>query len=331
MNFIKLLENWYKINKRDLPWRETLDPYNIWISEIIFQQTRINQGYNYYLNFISKFPTLDNLAKATEDEVLQSWQGLGYYSRAHNLHFSAKYICSELRGRFPSTFADILTLKGVGKYTAAAIASISFHEKVPAIDGNAFRVYSRLFNCNKDISKASTFTYFFNLMTPLMPENPGDFNQAIMDLGSLICTPTNPSCPKCPVQTECLAHKNNTQSTLPVKTSTLKIKDESIHYAYFNCAGKFLLKKRDNKSIWKGLYEFPLFIDEYKKEYEIINTEKLHHKLSHRNLSISISEFSIKEKALYDIANKIQAIVLTKKELKSYAMPKPLEIFLQYN
>ncbi len=329
MNFIILLQKWYKKNKRPLPWRETSNPYNIWISEIIFQQTRINQGFSYYVNFIQKFPDLQSLASASEDEVLQAWQGLGYYSRAHNLHFTAQHIYFVLKGIFPSTYSEILKLKGVGKYTAAAIASISFNEKIPAIDGNAFRVYSRIFNSDKDISKTSTFNYFFDLMKPIMPSHPGDFNQAIMDLGSSICTPSNPDCKNCPVNTECLAYKENNQNNLPVKSSLTKVKEQKIHYAFITHSNYFLLKKRDKISIWKGLYEFPQFESDF-KNFDIIRTHTIKHKLSHRDLTISISEIHIKSKEFYDIANRLNAIILTKKQLPDYALPKPLEKFLSY-
>lgn len=330
MNFISLLQKWYKINKRLLPWRETLSPYNIWISEIIFQQTRINQGYEYYLNFIQRFPNVEVLANAAEDEVLNSWQGLGYYSRAHNLHFTAKYIVNELNGIFPDSYNEIIKLKGIGKYTAAAIASISFNEKVPALDGNAFRVYSRVFGSEKDISKSSTFNYFFDLIKPLMPENPGDFNQAIMDFGSMVCSPLHPKCDQCIIQEECLAYTNNLQNVLPIKSSSVKIKEESIHYAYLFCKDLTLIKKRNNNSIWKGLYEFPLF-DQNFKNYQIIHNHQIKHKLSHRLLTITISEIEIDENDFYQVAHKINAIILNKNNLKSYAFPKPMENFLFYN
>jgi A/G-specific adenine glycosylase len=330
VNFISLLQKWYKNNKRLLPWRETRSPYNIWISEIIFQQTRINQGHDYYLNFVKRFPDIEVLANASEDEVLNSWQGLGYYSRAHNLHFTAKYISRNLNGVFPATYDEIIKLKGIGKYTAAAIASISFNEKTPAIDGNAFRVYSRIFCSEKDISKSSTFKYFFDLIKPLMPENPGDFNQAIMDFGSLVCTPLNPKCNQCIIQEECLAYKNNSQNVLPVKSSFIKIKEEKIHYAYLFYKNLTLIKKRNNNSIWKGLYEFPLYDSNFKK-YGIIHNHRIKHKLSHRFLTITISEIEIDEDEFYQVANKINAIILNKNNLKSYAFPKPMENFLFYN
>lgn len=330
MNFISLLNKWYKKNKRPLPWRKTSDPYNIWISEIIFQQTRIEQGTNYYNNFIRKFPNLEKLALSTEDEVLHMWKGLGYYSRAHNLFFTAQHIYNDLEGIFPSTYSDILKLKGIGKYTAAAIASISFNEKIPAIDGNAFRVYSRFFNSEKDISKSSTFKYFFNLMLPLMPDNPGDFNQAIMDLGAIICSPSNPKCIICPIQVDCIAYKLNNQKTLPIKSSYKKITELNIHYAYVKCHREILIIKRGYNDIWKGLYEFPKFKDIH-ENYKISNTYTTTHKLTHKILHITISEINLESPEFYTIAKALNATILDKKQLKLYAFPKPLDFFLLYN
>lgn len=330
MNFINLLDKWYEKNKRPLPWRKTSNPYNIWISEIIFQQTRINQGIDYYNNFIHKFPDLKSLALSSEDEVLHAWKGLGYYSRAHNLYFTAKHIYNDRNGIFPSTYSEILKLKGIGKYTAAAIASISFNEKVPAIDGNAFRVYSRVFNSNKDISKLSTFNYFFNLMLPLMPHNPGDFNQAVMDLGAMICLVANPKCEICPIQKDCNAYKEGTQKELPVKSSTIKVTEQDIHYAYVTCQNKVLIIKRGYKDIWKGLYEFPKFKD-IPSNQNSKNTYTTTHKLTHKILHITISEINLPSGEFHAIAKALNAIILDKKQLQLYAFPKPLDFFLLYN
>ncbi|MDR3272093.1 MAG: A/G-specific adenine glycosylase [Flavobacteriaceae bacterium] len=327
MNFIIYLLNWYEKNQRKFPWRNTRNPYQIWVSEIIFQQTRINQGYEYFLNFIDKFPDIQTLAAASEDEVLHVWQGLGYYSRAHNLHFSAKFVCSELHGNFPDSYEKILQLKGIGGYTAAAIASIAFGERVPAIDGNAFRVYSRIFNSERDISKTRTFNYFFHLMKPLMPENAGDFNQAVMDLGAMICLPTNPKCEICPIQTECIAFCAKNQQNLPVKSSNLVIKTVSLHYVFVTDSQNFLAKKRSQSGIWKGLYEFPEMNDDFrqKKNVEIRN---LTHKLTHRILDITISKIEVKSRQLQHFALAENCLIIPVNERKNYAFPKPLENFL---
>ena len=201
------ISQWYSLNARDLPWRRTQNPYEIWISEIVLQQTRVEQGKNHYINLIEKFPDIKTLADAEIDEVLLYWKGLGYYSRAINLHKAAKQVMEDFGGVFPSTFNEILKLKGVGKYTAAAISSICFNENIPAIDGNFYRVLSRIFADDYDVSSTKAYQYFYELALLVMPEkNPRDFNQAIMDLGSGICKPKNPNCEVCPVQQDCLAY-----------------------------------------------------------------------------------------------------------------------------
>src|SRR5690606_29978884 len=208
MTFNSLILIWSDKNKRNLPWRNTRDPYQIWLSEIILQQTRVIQGTNYFLAFTEKFPRIENLANAQEQEILRLWQGLGYYSRARNLHFTAKHIVKELNGKFPDSFQELLKLKGVGEYTAAAIASIAFNETVPAVDGNVFRVFSRYFNIHRDISLPKTRKYFFELGKETIDQNrPGDFNQAVMELGATVCTPKNPKCEICPVNESCEALK----------------------------------------------------------------------------------------------------------------------------
>ena len=192
------LISWYKKNKRDLPWRNTSDPYKIWLSEIILQQTQVVQGLNYYIKFTETFPTVVDLANAPEDKVMRLWQGLGYYSRARNLHKTAQYVASELSGVFPETYIDLLKLKGVGEYTAAAIASFSYNEAVPVVDGNVFRVLSRYFDVETDIAQASAKKEFVALAFEVMPkDNPAIFNQAIMEFGALQCVPKSPDCSIC--------------------------------------------------------------------------------------------------------------------------------------
>lgn len=210
----RLLE-WYRNNARDLPFRQTKDPYKIWICEIVFQQTRINQGLNHYNNFIERFPDVKTLAEAEENEVLLYWKGLGYYSRAINIHKAAQQIMNDYQGVFPSRYEEILKLKGVGKYTAAAVFSICFNGKMPAVDGNFYRVLSRLFADDFDISSSKAFSYFSELAQLVMPENVGDFNQAMMDIGSEICKPKNPLCGECPLNEDCLAFA--TQKSLIIR------------------------------------------------------------------------------------------------------------------
>ncbi|TWP26732.1 A/G-specific adenine glycosylase [Apibacter muscae] len=331
VNFISLLDKWYQTNKRQLPWRKTTHPYNIWISEIILQQTRVNQGINYYNNFISTFPDIESLANASEDQVLNQWKGLGYYSRAHNIHLSAKYIFKDLNNIFPNTFQEILKLKGVGKYTAAAVASISFNEKIPAIDGNAFRVYSRIFNSDKDISKQTTFNYFFNLLKTVIPNNPGDFNQSIMDFGSLICIPKKPNCEICPICMECLAFKNSNQNILPINKSVIKRTEKIINYVHITCNDQLLVIKRDNSSIWKGLYEFPIYKKSLFENFDSDGIYSIKHQLSHIDLFIYIHILRITENEFFKLSKILKAKIIYKNEINSLAFPKPLENYLFFN
>ena len=306
MNFSNLLVYWYLQNKRELPWRETQNPYKIWLSEVILQQTRVNQGISYYYNFINNYPTVFDLAKAKENDILKLWQGLGYYSRARNLHFSAKYILDELNGVFPSNYSELLILKGVGDYTASAIASICFNENKAVVDGNVYRVLSRYFNINTPINSSKGIKDFKELAQLLIDETqPGNHNQAIMELGAVICKPQNPLCEVCPLNESCLALKKQSIKNLPVK-----IKKQSIKKRYFNYLviitknKKTILVKRTNNGIWKNLYEFPLIetTEEVGMKDLIVNNEFLNftkdlvfnlqnyneksiiHKLSHQHL-----------------------------------------------
>ena len=223
-DFNLLITNWYRQNKRDLPWRLTTDPYKIWLSEIILQQTRVDQGLSYYLKFVKEFPTIQALANASEQQVLALWQGLGYYSRARNLHFTAKTISNELNGKFPNSFTSLKKLKGIGDYTAAAIASFSYNEITPVVDGNVYRVLSRVFNIATPIDSSQGKKLFYELAGELISkENPGEFNQSIMEFGALWCKPQNPKCEDCPLQENCLAFENDTVKLLPVKDKKIKI------------------------------------------------------------------------------------------------------------
>ena len=227
----KKLTKWYDSNARQLPWRENQLPYNIWISEIVLQQTQVKQGLGHYLRFIERFPTVVELHNASEDDVLLYWKGLGYYSRAINLHKAAQQVMEDFGGAFPESFSEILKLKGVGKYTAAAVSSICFDEKVPAIDGNFYRVLSRVFADDFDVSSPKAYAYFYELALLIMPEeNPGNFNQAIMDLGSEICKPKNPQCQVCPIQENCLAYETGKVLDFPVKSKKVKAVDLKLHY-----------------------------------------------------------------------------------------------------
>lgn len=316
MNFSKTLIKWYLQNKRDLPWRNTTNPYHIWLSEIMLQQTRVAQGLPYFLSFTSSFPTVFDLADADEEQVLKLWQGLGYYSRARNLHGTAKHIASELNGIFPDNYNDLLKLKGVGEYTAAAIASFSHNEVVPVVDGNVFRVLSRYFDVETDIASSGAKKEFTALAKELIPEdNPAIFNQAIMEFGALQCVPKNPDCEICVLNSGCLALKYNKVNELPVKLKKTKVRNRYFNYIVFLDENQdLIIRKRIEKGIWHNLYEFPLIeteqdcdfesisrliFDKYREKNDILsikplNKSKILHKLSHQHLFVDFYEVKVK-------------------------------------
>ena len=229
MSFNSNLINWFDKNKRELPWRKSNDPYKIWLSEIILQQTQVKQGLPYYNKFLENYPTVYELARSTEDEVLKNWQGLGYYSRARNLHSTAKYIVRELNGVFPKKYIDLIKLKGVGDYTASAIASICFDESVAVLDGNVFRVLSRYFGIEIPVNSTQGIKHFKNLAKSLLPKRIGDYNQVVMEFGALQCKPKSPNCRICPINVNCVAFATKNTKNLPIKIKRSKIKDR-----YFN-------------------------------------------------------------------------------------------------
>jgi len=308
MIFSNLLTQWYLQNKRDLPWRKTADPYPIWLSEIMLQQTRVAQGTPYFLSFTNVFPTVFDLANADEEQVLKLWQGLGYYSRARNLHKTAQYVAYELNGVFPATYNDLLKLKGIGEYTAAAIASFSYNEAVPVVDGNVFRVLSRYFDIDTDIALASAKKEFAALAFELMPkDNPALFNQAIMEFGALQCVPKSPNCTICVFNESCAALQKKKVDQLPVKSKKLKVRNRYFNYIVVSDElGNTIIQKRTAKGIWHNLYEFPLIEtdkvedfdciaehiqNDFSKVYPIIsimefNEQSIIHKLSHQHLYI---------------------------------------------
>lgn len=306
ITFSKRLIRWYLNSKRDLPWRNTGNPYFIWLSEIIMQQTRVAQGLPYYQKFISKYPTVHHLAEATEEEVLKTWQGLGYYSRARNLYATAKYISKERKGVFPDTYSDLLKLKGVGDYTASAIASICFNLPEAVVDGNVFRVLSRIFGIATPINSGMGKREFKELAQKLIDsKNPGDFNQAIMEFGAIQCVPRNPVCTGCIFQKECFAYQNERIQEFPVKLKSKLVKRRYFNYIIPLSPEKTtLLFKRTENDIWKKLYEFPLIetqkkigIKELKTHPEFnkfdkwdiqsvyaYNDKAIVHKLSHQHI-----------------------------------------------
>jgi A/G-specific adenine glycosylase len=258
-DFAKKIIEWYREYKRNLPWRETKDPYKIWLAEIILQQTRVAQGFPYYLKFIEHFPDVFALASAREEEVLRLWQGLGYYSRARNLHRTAKEVAHTHKGVFPDNFIDLQKLPGVGSYTAAAIASICFLEPVPVIDGNVYRVLARVFGIELDIAAHQSKEYFFWKASELISkDHPDEFNQAIMDFGATHCTPRNPACEECIFKRSCVAFARDLQNKLPVKTKKPKSRKRYFYYFVLKQGRKLAMRKREGKDIWRALYDFQL-------------------------------------------------------------------------
>ena len=333
---------WYKKNKRDLPWRHTKNSYIIWISEILLQQTRVKQAIGYFNRFVAQFPDVQMLADAKEEEVLKYWQGLGYYSRARNLHYSARYIVNELGGIFPQQYNDIIKLKGVGEYTAAAIASFAFDEKVSAIDGNVYRVLSRIFNISLAVNSGKGKKVFREIAETLIEnQQPGEFNQAMIEFGALLCKPLNPLCSECPVLEVCLAYNNGVILERPVKNKSQVLKKRYFAYLFIKSGERVLIKKRTQKDIWKGLYEFPLIetMSEIKTEELIFSEQWLNiigksfelikvippvlHRLSHQLLNVT---FYIVKLSEFQKQSFYEDILLS--DLETYPVPKVIENFI---
>lgn len=336
---------WYKQHKRELPWRTTQDPYFVWISEIILQQTRVNQGLDYYFNFTKAFPTIHHLANADEDEVLRLWQGLGYYSRARNMHKTAKTISIDLNGEFPTTYNELLKLKGVGPYTAAAISSFCFNEHRTVVDGNVFRVLSRLFAIHTPINSTKGKKEFEELAHSLNDgTNSAEFNQAIMEFGALHCKPKQPLCNTCIFSDNCMALQNQEVTILPKKEKKLKIKERYLNFMMIiDTNGQTVIKKRTDNDIWKGLYQFPivetlakvdidfLFKDDATTAFiqnqgvKISNHQEITHQLTHQKLHISITQILISQ--LKEPLTK-GYLKINENQLKDFAFPKPLHSFI---
>lgn len=334
-NFTNSLINWYSIVKRDLPWRDTKNPYNIWLSEIILQQTRIDQGLPYYNNFVEQYPDVKTLSEAGEQDVLKLWEGLGYYSRARNLHATAKYVTQELNEKFPDNYEGLLKLKGIGPYTAAAIASISFNEAVPVIDGNVFRFISRHFGVEKDISEQKNRKFFEQVLNQMIPrDDPGAFNQAVMEFGATVCKPS-PDCGNCPFIQSCYAYKNGKQKQLPVKLGKTKVRELYIAYLIFDSGVETLMRSR-NSSIWTGLFEFhniespgPIdpeeiqnLISGYKNAKIKEISSEVKHLLSHRKLWVTFYQISISESQITEISKDLNLTKYSWEEVLTLPRPK---------
>jgi A/G-specific adenine glycosylase len=340
LNFTSALLSWYDQHARALPWRGSRDPYIIWVSEIIFQQTRIEQGTGYFLRFTERLPDLASLAAAEEDEVLRLWQGLGYYSRARNMLFTARHIRENLGGIFPSDFDSIKKLKGVGDYTASCIASICFGQVHAAVDGNVYRVLSRLSAEKTPIDSTRGQILFKKLAQQLISlDRPGDFNEAIMDLGATVCKPRNPACSVCPAMTMCKAYEMNLQAELPVKAPALKKSASVMNYLLLKKGEDILIQKREGKGIWNGLYELPMvpgdldtsaLVAECISLYgfepgEMKEINRVKHVLSHAELDIRFYEI----KANIPVSlSETRLLLVPAKSIDQYPFPKPLVDFL---
>ncbi|MEK9517454.1 MAG: A/G-specific adenine glycosylase [Flavobacteriaceae bacterium] len=341
MSFHKKLLDWYKENRRPFPWRENTKPYNVWLSEIILQQTRAAQGLPYYESFISNFPTVEQLAAAKEDHVMKLWQGLGYYSRARNLHATAKTITHQYHGRFPNDFNQIKSLKGIGDYTASAIASICFGQEQAVVDGNVYRVLSRIFGMDQPIDASGAHKIFKEKAQNLIKgAAPGDFNQAMMEFGALQCVPKNPNCQDCIFKNQCIAFQQAKVGLLPVKANKVKVKNRYLHFFVLIDESKnTLLQKREGNGIWQNLYQFPL-IETFAKqkhyqqgqlksllaEHQITsdfvidkwNDEPIFHKLTHQHLEINFWIVKLSESTNLDTQSS---------QIQDYPMPKVLQNF----
>ena len=322
MSFALTLLSWFRENGRDLPWRQTRDPYAIWLSEIILQQTQVRQGWEYWERFMRRWPTVEVLAAATEDEVLREWQGLGYYSRARNLHYAARQIVE--RGGFPTTIAEIKQLKGVGDYTAAAIGSIAFGLPAAVVDGNVYRVLSRYFGIETPINTTEGKKLFAALAQEQLPsQEPSAYNQAIMDFGAIQCTPQSPDCSVCPLMEGCEAFRTARTAELPVKLKTLKIRERHLVYIYIRYKGQTAIHRRGAGDIWQGLWEPWLVDDEPKVPYgAMVLRQNVKHVLTHRVL---FADFY-----LWEPDNRPELppdyIWISEADIDNYALPRLIEI-----
>ena len=323
MDFSNILLTWFRENGRDLPWRGTQDPYAIWLSEIILQQTQVKQGWDYWERFMHRWPTVEDLAAATEDEVLREWQGLGYYSRARNLHFAAKQIVE--MGGFPQTIEGLRSLKGVGDYTAAAIGSIAFGLPAAVVDGNVYRVLARHFGIDTPINSTEGKNTFAALAQNLLPTHcAGTYNQAIMDFGAIQCTPASPSCSSCPLMESCDAFRTGRVGQLPVKKKTLQVRERHLSYIYIRCKGYVAIHRRGPGDIWQGLWEPFLESEAYKSQIDGVQIrlrEGVKHVLTHQVLLADFSLLITEKKPQLPS----DYIWVSEDELDKYGVPRLVE------
>jgi A/G-specific adenine glycosylase len=341
----KGLIDWFLKHKRDLPWRQTNDPYCIWISEVILQQTRVNQGIDYYYRFIERFPNVSSLANADVEEVLKLWQGLGYYSRARNLHAASRQIINEFGGIFPKDVEKLRLLKGVGNYTSSAIASIAFEVAVPVVDGNVYRVIARFIADDTPIGSSKAYTLYYNVVKKMMGKSvPSLFNQALMELGALVCTVNNPDCNFCPLAISCKAFKNALTGVLPVKAKKVAVRKRYFYYVVMQSGKQLIMNKRHENDIWNSLFDFPLIETKEEKTYDNIvemlrdssfinfktlTIEKISpiikHKLTHQTIYVTFIRIKL-EKITQKLVSKFQVWQIEK--LSQLAVPKVIEKYL---
>ena len=340
-----ILIAWYEEHFRELPWRSTTDPYRIWISEVILQQTRVAQGLEYYHRFIERFPDLRTLAESPEDDVLRYWQGLGYYSRARNIHAAAKDMVARFQGNFPDTYEGVRSLKGIGDYTAAAIVSFAYGLPYAAVDGNVYRWLSRLFHIDLPIDSGEGKKYFAELAQSILPEGRAAvYNQAAMEFGALQCVPKSPDCTVCPFADRCLALADGTVDKLPVKRGKTEVKPRWFNYLVIRCGSKTLLGRRAGKDIWQNLYEYPLIetgcpvdfseLEEteiFRRLFEGVGEVRLNrttvmpkHILSHRVIHTVFYEFEVSG---FSPAMRNVYLEVPEKELDRYAVSRLIDLY----
>ncbi len=324
--FADTLISWYEDHKRDLPWRGEPDPYKIWVSEIILQQTRVQQGWDYYLRFIDNFPDVKALAEADEDRVLKVWQGLGYYSRARNMHAAAREIMEKHGGHFPNEYDKILSLKGIGNYTAAAISSIAFGLPYPAVDGNVIRIVSRIFGICDDVTQPVVVKKITAICEmEIDNKRPGVFNQAAMDFGAIQCVPRNPDCDECPFQSSCYAYNNHLVDILPVKKKKAESKHRYFHYTVYLSDNQTIIEKRTGSDIWRNMYQFPL-TETDSEEYADKPLFSIREVLSHQIIHAAFYVKTVKK--LPKLSQ--NQLVIPFDDMEKYPMPKIMTEFLNY-
>jgi A/G-specific adenine glycosylase len=341
---------WYNVNKRDLPWRNTRNPYQIWVSEIILQQTKVDQALSYYIKFNEEFPDIKTLANASQEKILKVWQGLGYYSRARNMHYTAKYIVNELNSIFPDSFAGLIKLKGIGNYTAAAIASFAYNERVAAVDGNVLRVLSRIFSEKTSINSTKGKKIFDELANELIKyQDPGTFNQAMMEFGALQCVPKNPKCINCPINSACQGFIADQVNNLPVKNKEIKKRNRFFNYLFIEDNQYTYIKERTSKDIWTGLFEFPMIESSKSLDFKSLSsgkdwkilfkntsivlksaTEKIIHQLTHQKIEAVFYHVKISSTNNYTFNNN-DFLKIHNNDLNNYPVPKIIENYIKNN